>query len=293
MSLPMNSICAQCLMGKHVNNARNIGGEAVATAFAKGIMEAFLRLPPDADSSLIGADISDLYVNLCGLSRDRFVQEKLQSNAFVLERLERIREKVNSAPDRLYAALQFAVLGNYLDFAALFGKVSFEDLDKMLLDAHSLDLTGAGYDKLRKDLETAKTLLIITDNAGEIVFDRILAETLQDLYPDLSITFLVRGGPANNDATREDAQAVGITFPVVDSGVGIGGTPLSVVSPEARCAVETSDIVIAKGMGNTESMYGCGHNVFYAFLVKCARFEQFFQKPHLTPMFVFDGQYPL
>ena len=256
-------------------------------------MEAFLRLPPDADSSLIGADISDLYVNLCGLSRDRFQEEKLQSNAFVLERLERIREKVNGAPDRLYAALQFAVLGNYLDFAALFGKVSFEDLDKMLLDAHILDLTGAGYDKLRKDLETAKTLLIITDNAGEIVFDRILAETLQDLYPYLSITFLVRGGPANNDATREDAKAVGIAFPVVDSGVGIGGTPLSVVSPQARCAVENSDIVIAKGMGNTESMYGCGHNVYYAFLVKCARFQQFFQKPHLTPMFICDGQYPM
>jgi uncharacterized protein with ATP-grasp and redox domains len=47
-------------------------------------------------------------------------------------------------------------------------------------------------------------------------------------------------------------------------------------------------VILAKGMGNTESLYGCGYNVYYAFLVKCDRFIQFFEKPKLTPMFIRD-----
>ena len=45
-------------------------------------------------------------------------------------------------------------------------------------------------------------------------------------------------------------------------------------------------MIIAKGMGNTETMLGCGYNVYYAFLVKCDRFVRRFQKPMFTPMLV-------
>ena len=47
-------------------------------------------------------------------------------------------------------------------------------------------------------------------------------------------------------------------------------------------------MILAKGMGNTESMFGCGFNVYYAFLVKCVRFEDFFDAPSMKPMFVRD-----
>ena len=45
-------------------------------------------------------------------------------------------------------------------------------------------------------------------------------------------------------------------------------------------------MILAKGMANVETMFGCGLNVYYAFLVKCVRFEALFQKPHMTPMLV-------
>ena len=291
MPIPTNSYCAQCLMGRHVNAARPLGDDETATKFAKGLMELFLSLPEGADSCQMGPGVTKLYADLYGLVGDRYKEEKETSNAFALERLPKIYALVEEAEDPVYAALQLSVLGNYLDFAALAGKVRFEDLENMLEQAENYDLSGPHYNRFLQQLETAKRFVLITDNAGEVVFDRVLAETIHNAYPELEITFLVRGGPANNDALREDIQVAGITFPVEDSGVAVGGTPLHQISEKAKALLDNADVILAKGMGNTESMYNCGLPVYYAFLIKCPRFEQVFGKPHLTPMFVLDGAY--
>lgn len=291
MPIPMNSICAQCLMKRHVDAARPLGDDETATKFAKGLMEAFLSLPEGADSCQIGPAVTKLYTDLYGLEGDRYREEKVASNAFAMARLPKIYAQIEKAKDPVYAALQLSILGNYLDFAALAGKVRFEDLEKMLEQAENYDLSGPHYDRFLQELKTAKSFVLITDNAGEVVFDRVLAETIHRFYPEVNITFLVRGGPANNDALREDADIVGIPFPVEDSGLCVGGTPLHQISEKARILLQNADIILAKGMGNTESLYNCGLPVYYAFLVKCARFEQVFKRPHLTPMFVLDGAY--
>lgn len=291
MPIPMNSICAQCLMKRHVDAARPLGDDETATKFAKGLMEAFLSLPEGADSSQIGPAVTKLYTDLYGLEGDRYREEKVASNAFAMERLPKIYAQIEKAKDPIYAALQLSILGNYLDFAALAGKVRFEDLEKMLEQAENYDLSGPHYDRFLQELKTAKSFVLITDNAGEVVFDRVLAETIHRFYPEINITFLVRGGPANNDALREDADIVGIPFLVEDSGLCVGGTPLHQISEKARILLQNADMILAKGMGNTESLYNCGLPVYYAFLVKCARFEQVFKRPHLTPMFVLDGAY--
>lgn len=291
MAIPMNSVCAQCLMKRHVDAARPLGDDETATKFAKGLMEAFLSLPEGADSCQIGPAVTKLYTDLYGLEGDRYREEKVASNAFAIERLPKIYAQIEKAKDPIYAALQLSILGNYLDFAALAGKVRFEDLERMLEQAENYDLSGPHYDRFLQELKTAKSFVLITDNAGEVVFDRVLAETIHRFYPEVNITFLVRGGPANNDALREDADIVGIPFPVEDSGLCVGGTPLHQISEKARILLQNADMILAKGMGNTESLYNCGLPVYYAFLVKCARFEQVFKRPHLTPMFVLDGAY--
>ena len=142
------------------------------------------------------------------------------------------------------------------------------------------------YEHLCRDLEKGKRLLYLTDNAGEIAFDRLLAEELQRKYPNLSITFCVRGGIAANDATREDAAAVGILFPVIDNGNLVAGTVLEQLGQEAKAAMEGADVIFAKGMGNAETLLGCGKNIYYAFLVKCARFVHIMRRPLMTPMLV-------
>lgn len=286
MSICVDTHCLQCYLKRNLDLVRPLGSEAQAMEFAKRLMQLYMDAPAGVSSPWFGPQVADLLHEMYGLPIDRFREEKLASNRFVLERLDQIRDRVRSAPDPVYAGLQFSILGNYLDFGALQGQVSFEALEQMLNKGLELELDRVVYCDLCRDLENAKTLLYLTDNAGEIGFDRIFAEEIAKRYPDLSITFCVRGQITQNDATREDAAAVGIPFPVIDNGNRVAGTQLDQLSKEADTALNTADVVIAKGMGNTETMFGCGLNVYYAFLIKCQRFVTVFGQPMFTPMLV-------
>ena len=286
MSVSFNSECLLCHMGRTVKTARSLGTEAQAMAFARDLMKLYLSAPEGVGSPWFGPGTQDLLEQHYGVPHDRFVEEKAESNAFVLSRMDQIREKVVAAADPVFAGLQMAILGNYIDFAALQGEISFEKLDQMLEDASKMELDQDAYAALCADFEKGRKLLYLTDNAGEIGFDRIFAEEIHKKYPHLEITFCVRGAPAMNDALREDAAAVGIPFPVIDNGNRVAGTDLQQLGAEAKAALENADVIIAKGMANTETMYGCDYNVYYAFLIKCPRFVSVFGRPKMTPMLV-------
>ena len=286
MSIGMDAQCYLCHLRRNVETARSLGDEQTATAFAKALMELYLTLPEDAASPTIAPATNALFQKFYGVEEDRYRQEKEDSNAFVLQRLEAIRQRVVTAADPVLAGIQMAILGNYIDFSALQGEVSFEKLDALLDTAADMELDPGVYAQLRSRLQQAKRLLYLTDNAGEIGFDRVLAEVLAAAYPGLQITFCVRGGPALNDATRADAAAVGIPFPVIDNGNTVPGTQLSLMRQEAKQAFEAADVIFAKGQANVETLLGCGYPIFYAFLIKCPRFIDRFQKPKLTPMLV-------
>ena len=286
MSVPIDARCLQCHFNKNVAYARSLGDEATAFAFAKELMAFYLTMPAGASSALFGPGATALLQKYYDLGPDRFRQEKIDSNNFVLARMDDIRARVAQAKDPLFAALQFAILGNYIDFSALYGELSFEKLDEMLSNALQMELDDGIYADLCADLERGKKLLYLTDNAGEIGFDRIFAEQIHKRYPHLEITFCVRGGYANNDATREDAEVVGIPFPVIDNGNNIAGTELSMLGDEAKQAFYAADVILSKGQGNAETLMDCGYNIYYALLVKCDRFIDRCQKPKLTPMLV-------
>ena len=286
MSICVDTNCLQCYLRRNLELVRPLGTEEKAMEFAKRLMQHYIDAPAGVSSPWFSPKVADLLHEMYGLPIDRFREEKQMSNRFVLERMDQIREKILSAPDPVYAGLQFSVLGNYLDFGALQGQVSFETLEGMLAKGLEMDLDREIYAALSRDLEQGKKLLYLTDNAGEIGFDRLFAEEIAKKYPHLEITFCVRGDIANNDATREDAAAVGIPFPIIDNGNRIAGTQMDQLSEEAETAIKTADVIIAKGMANTETMYGCGYNVYYAFLVKCQRFVRDFGKPMMTPMLV-------
>lgn len=290
MSLPIDTHCIECNFRRNLELARSLGDEAQATAFLKDFLKAIAELPEGAPSPVLGPRLTELLKKHYGL-QDRFRQEREDSNRFVMERLDAIRQKVNSAKNPLYAGLQFAVLGNYLDFSALQGKVRFQELETMLDQALTLELDEDVFHAFCRDLEAGKRLLYLTDNAGEIGFDRVFAETIHVLYPHIAITFCVRGKITVNDATRADAEAVGIPFPVIDNGNDVAGTVLEYMSPESRQAMEDADVILSKGMGNCETLFGCGYNIYYALLVKCAKFQHIFQKPMMTPIFARDPKY--
>ena len=286
MSVALDSGCMECHLRRNLETARGLGTEEQATAFAKALMKLYLSAPEGASTPWLAPHTAELFRKMYGLDADRFRAEKEASNRFVLSRLDQIRRQAQAAPDPVYAGLQFAILGNYLDFSALQGEVSFEELDELLAQAEKLALDPVVYRALCADLARGGKLLYLTDNAGEIGFDRVLADQIHRAYPRIAITFCVRGGPAVNDATRADAAAVGISFPVIDNGNRIPGTQIDQLGAEARRALDGADVILSKGQGNVETLRGCGRNIYYAFLIKCARFERLFGKPKFTPMLV-------
>ena len=286
MSLSIDSQCLLCHMERNIQLVRPLGTEEQTMAFARDLMRMYLEAPADVSSPWFNPQVAELLHRHYGLPLDRFRQEKAESNRFVLERMEDIRSRIARAEDPVLAGLQFAILGNYLDFSALRGQVSFDKLSDMLDQALNMELDQEVYRTFRRQLGEGKKLLYLTDNAGEIGFDRLFAEEIAKAHPHLEITFCVRGDIAINDATRLDAEAVGIPFRVIDNGNNIPGTQLDRLGEEARQALAESDVILAKGMANVETMAGCGYNVYYAFLVKCQRFVSRYQKPLLTPMLV-------
>ena len=144
------------------------------------------------------------------------------------------------------------------------------------------------YAKFTKDLQTAKKLVYLTDNCGEILLDKLLLETIAAAAPQAERIIIVRGEPVLNDATMEDALQVGIDTlgKVFPNGTNIAGTYLPWVSAEAKEAIDEADILVSKGQGNFESLHGCGLNIYYLFLCKCQWFMERFGLPQFSGVFI-------
>ena len=282
----MDAQCIACHIRRHVNTAMTLGDSDTATRFAKALMQLYIVAPEGVGMAHLGPQVDALYRKFYDVGEDRFAKEKADSNRFVMERFDTIKRRAEAAADPVLAGLKLAILGNYIDFSALQGQVSFETLEAMLEKALEAELDMAVYGDFCRELRAGKRLLYLTDNAGEIGFDRIFAQQIAKAYPHLDITFCVRGGNAQNDATRADAAAVGLEFPVIDSGHALAGTDIHQLGQEAKAAFDAADVIIAKGQGNAETLLDCGYNIYYAFLVKCVRFEQRYGKPKFTTMFV-------
>ena len=196
---------------------------------------------------------------------DPYRELKRRANEAALAALPSLAAEVRSAPDPLPAALRFAIAGNTMD-AGAGGAASIERMEQELSVAHERPFHG-DVDEFRRAAASARTILFLTDNTGEIVIDRLLAEQL----PLDRITFAVRGAPVLNDATRADAKLAGLDrlAEVVDNGSDAPGTVLQDCSPEFRRRFSEADLIIAKGQGNYETLSNEPRDIFVLFAVKC------------------------
>jgi len=126
------------------------------------------------------------------------------------------------------------------------------------------------YDEFKTALSLVGKVLYLCDNAGEIVFDRILIEELQVNYP-IEITAAVRGGPGVNAVILEDARQVGLdqVCRVISNGFDAPGTIISDCSREFTDLYRSSDLIISKGQGNFETLWGENEDIFFLFKIKC------------------------
>jgi len=194
---------------------------------------------------------------------DPYLDIKRTFNRLMLEYYPGLKKLVAEAADPFLTALRLAIAGNVIDF----GPNRQFDIVETLDRAQSMVLAVDDSESLRASLPRAKMLLYLGDNAGEIVMDRILLETIR--HPN--VYFAVRGAPVINDATIEDAQAVGIDkiARVLSNGDDAPGTILENTSTEFKAIFNRADLVIAKGQGNYEGLGRIDKNIYFLLMAKC------------------------
>jgi hypothetical protein len=199
---------------------------------------------------------------------DPYAQDKRRANELALALLPELRELVAEADDAFAAAVKLACAGNLLDMGVKTGHALDPDEVEPLLRGTLEEPPLAGTEELREALEGAQNVLLLADNAGEIVLDRLLVEQLDGR----SVTVAVRGGPIINDVTLQDARDVGMTqvARVVSNGARYPGTVLEECSGEFRREFDGADLLISKGQGNYETLNDCGRdNLFFLLRIKC------------------------
>ncbi|MCI1959650.1 MAG: ARMT1-like domain-containing protein [Clostridia bacterium] len=170
-----------------------------------------------------------------------------------------LKEKENS----LYWALKIAATGNIIDSAVN----NNANMTEFVADELKKEFFVCDVKLLENKLSTAKNVLIIADNAGETVFDQILAERLLPR----NITYAVRSNPILNDATVKDAYDSGLDdyAKIISTGCDAPGTILKDCTEEFLNIFKNADVVISKGQGNFETLSECGRPIFFLLKAKC------------------------
>jgi len=209
--------------------------------------------------------------------KDPYQDLKTEYNRLVLNYSDDILNVIEKAEDPLFKAILASALGNTIDFATQHDIDIITDLKSFKIE----NLAINDYEKFKNSLKDSEQLLILGDNAGEIVFDKILIIILKKYYPDLKIIYSVRSAPIINDATIEDAKFINLTelVEVIESN-NAPGIILSEASEEFKeYFYKKKSTILSKGQGNFESLYGLDipqKDVYYLLKAKCNLMERMF-----------------
>jgi uncharacterized protein with ATP-grasp and redox domains len=212
---------------------------------------------------------------------DPFAEDKKAHTEHMLALEGQMRERILESDDPLLTAIRYALAGNMLDLGIVSAKEARAALEQ---DAASLELAANDYPALRDALTKARSVLYLLDNAGEAVCDKLVIELLE--APE--VTCVVRSAPIINDVTREDIEPLGLSriAKIIDVGADALGAPLSMCSAEFREILAASDVVIAKGQANFETLDEADREVFHILRAKCDHLATHFGVPRCSALVV-------
>lgn len=285
--MKLNPFCMCCALNKQEQKIRHYPDMEKKTEYMKKVMALMANTEEKDCAPSLSVDIQKLYSSFWNCPMEDFTEIKKEFNQLMLNMEVSIEDKIRKSNDPLEKALLYARIGNYIDFAAL-SNVDQSTVITLLDEKSSEDLDEKEYKNFLHDLSSAKKLVYLTDNCGEVVLDKMAVKILKEQYPNLDITVIVRGYPVVNDATMEDAEEIGLTdlVKVIGNGSNVGGTWIPGINSESRELLYNADLIIAKGQGNFETLNDCGLNIYYLFLCKCDLFQRRFHAENLQGMFL-------
>ncbi len=258
--------CIPCLFRQALDSARMFSKDpAVHERILRDVLAWSENMDMSRPAPVMGRRIYRRLREITGV-KDPYRAAKAAQNKLALRLLPELRSELASAADPLGLAVHLAIAGNIIDMGAS-GDVSLAGVRKAVHQAMNEPLTG-NLPAFKRAAKKAASILYLADNAGEIVFDRLLVE---QLCPE-RVTVAVRGAPVLNDALLADARAAGLDklVKVVDNGSDMGGTVLEETSAAFSALFSGADMVIAKGQGNYETLSEAPRPVYFLFKAKCA-----------------------
>jgi uncharacterized protein with ATP-grasp and redox domains len=258
--------CVPCLARQALDAARRVSDdEAVHDLILREVLKAIARADYGLPPPVLGGVIHRIAREVSGIE-DPYQEAKEESNRIALAMYPELEQRVRASKDPLETALRVAVAGNVIDFAVQ-DRVDAAKVAESIEECMTASISSEVVSDLRTAADRAREILYLGDNAGEIVFDRLLIERL----PKEKTAFVTRGRPAINDVTRADAEVAGIDelVEVLDNGSDIPGTVLSECSASFRRRFEKADLIISKGQGNYECLSDDDHDIFFIFRAKC------------------------
>ena len=246
-------------VGKTLHCDENTTSKLVDTARSMSKHFSFSQTPPEVATPVYETMAKILH------KEDIYEEIKTLSTKKALSLLPSLQKRLEESEDLLTTSLKIAVAGNVIDLAS---EITFdldEELEKIFHTGFAIDDSK----KLKTLLEKAHNVVVLGDNAGEHVFDKLFIQTLQQLYPNIKFHYFVRGKPIINDVTLQEAKAIEFekVCEVIDSGVDTPGFVYARANKKAQTLFDRADVVISKGMGNYECLTP-SHKSPIAFLLK-------------------------
>lgn len=261
--------CYICLMEQAINAARQVqADEPTQFRIVNRVLKELVDFNPDKTPAVI-ADFAHRFTRQETGAADPFHEAKQRATQEALALYPHLKQLVKNAADPFETAVRLAIAGNILDLALLKNIDLEKNIDQALREPLAIDHTAG----LRQSIEQAEWVLYLADNAGETVFDRLLIEQIAPK----PVKYVVKGGPASNDASLQDAVEAGLdqVAEIVTTGYDSVGIVLDHSSPEFINLFKTAPLIILKGMGNFESVNLTDERMFFLLQVKCDAIANF------------------
>ncbi len=255
----MDLECFPCLLRQAVEACRlATEEEGKRREVIRGVLGILERATPESTPPLLCLKVHEEVKRITG-NADPYREVKRTFNSLAREMYPELRKMVEESSDRLLTAVKLAIAGNVIDV----GPGMDFDLRKTVSEVMAKDLRPNHLEHLRRTVEKSSTVVYLADNAGEVLFDRVLIETLGSKH----ILYVVKKDPLLNDASLEDAEFAGMEE--LAEVVEIELDPETVYTPWQAELLRKAEVVISKGQGNYETLEGMGANLFYLLMIKC------------------------
>lgn len=255
--------CKDCFQRQTLQSAERVGLDSDATdALLNAVKQRLDATPQNETPPVTASDVHALIRQQSG-NTDPYREAKQEATEHALSLYPKLKKLITESDDPLDTAVRLAIAGNIIDLGVSEQYDLEASIERVLVTEPAINHIA----RLKQALAQADSVLFLADNAGETVMDRLLIEQIE-----IPVTYVVKDGPAVNDAIHEDAMAAGLgeLCKVIDHGAATLGTLLERCSDDFLQRFNQAELIIAKGMANYESLSGNRPGIFFLLQAKCA-----------------------